>query len=355
MPTPLICDVASLKATLKKDIIRAQDIVFDENTTVEYPLATEGDAYWHSLQVSLVGYIYCQGDEGDPDDLDDGDEPEFVIAASMDGQTRVRHYPSSKDVPELLPFVARRFPPVPVLTYNGLGDKQEHALWVSASAFDSDEDSAWEKLVKALRLDLEDVGQTAIEAAQLGGYNTPGAVLGLLASQLGAVLTDDPELIGSDAIITQQPRVFWKRPMDKTRWLAYKWVVFQRPGKEPWYLSLWQVYLTADAVDLGFSGMSRSTEHAMVSPPAWAGEGTEYASAHLLRPKPIDHALVGLLRGESFSAAAKKHEIPTQELKENLVEALNGKDYDLLRRVVGALSGEIAELRQKVEKLQRNT
>ena len=122
------CSVQTLKARLGQGIVGTCNKEFDLDQQVVYPLIQGTNTYWHSIRVSLLGFVYCQGDEADPDDLDDGDEPEFVIPWDVDRQKKaVDRYPHTKDVPTVLPF-QNVYPRLTTLVYNGLADGDDHEI-----------------------------------------------------------------------------------------------------------------------------------------------------------------------------------------------------------------------------------
>jgi len=326
-------DIKSLQKQLKINIPTA-DEEFDVKDTVTYPIASDSDKFWRSIRIQLYGFMYKVGDEKDTD------EPEFITTSQRDKDIKVVHVPQGKAEPPEVKALQKRYPRKPVLVYNALDDTNTHEIAVSCAAFDSDADSGWQRFVDALGEDLDNVGSTLIDTIT-PGLISPGGLLDFIGDKLKSLLTDDPEVIGSEEIITDV-RHEWKRPADKISWSAYKWVVFRRDNQEAWYLTLWRIDLD-----------SRPIEYTLASTriPGDSSIGINDVAV-AMRPDRHAAAAVRLLSGDQPDAVASTFNLSPAELQVALRQFL-ATDLDTLNeRIRGAMLSELVSLRSELNVLQ---
>lgn len=335
MPTlaSILNDIKALQKELKINL-PAVDQEFDVPESVIYPIDTSSDKFWRAIRVQLYGFMYKIGDEGD------ADEPEFISVTQRDNDVRVLHTPSGKAEPSTIQALQKQYPRRSVLAFNALDDENVHEVSVSCAAFDSDTDSGWERFVAATGEDLRNVGSSFVERVN-PGLISPGRLLDFIGDKLTSGLTDSPETIGSEEIVTDA-RHLWKRPTTKTRWSAYKWVVFRRDNQEAWYLTLWRLDLDANPVDF-----TLATARALGDRSVGISD-VEVA----IRPNQKAAAALRVLNGESPDTVAAVFNLDPNELKRSIREFLSIDTQTMNDSIRKGMLGEILLCRREIEQLK---
>lgn len=338
MPIPDLQDLPNLKQEILSAVPDAAATqITPENQPFPLPIQEGSGHIWRSIRVMLYAFAYSIGDE------EDTDEPEFIAVAKRDSEMRAAHIPGVADPPEVEAHrveLYRHLPPV--LRFGHLGDRNQHQIVVSCTAFDSDTDSAWERFVEALGQDLRDVGSTAIDGI-MPGRLAPGQLLQFLTGHLQEFLVDSPEVIGGDQMILDRTCV-WERAQNVTAWTGYKWVLFSRRNQPAYYLTLWRVDLSGLETELAYLTPSPGGEESAI----------RLASAQIgLAPRPMDAAALRVLEGEDAGSVASAMGVDRRMLNVAVTSALASKSQLDFSVRAGILS-ELASLRSKADFLAKS-
>ena len=349
MANPEFSRLAELKTVLVDGAPDVQSLaIAADHEPFALPLQEGSGAFWQRLRITLYGFIYAIGDEKETD------EPEFITLASVDRLTVPHHTPDVVEPPEVAAWLAQ-YPRTPVVEHHYLNDGAEHAVAVSCAAFDSDQDSAWESFVKALQLDIRNVGGATISRFA-PGLVSPGHLLDFLGAKLGGLLTDSSEVIGSEKVIIDRSER-WERPPHMTRWRGGKWAVFHRRDQQAWYLTLWTAELdagpnaTRTAVPPPQPPALQPPAPLPPPPPSREHERKlkpEFARQYL-SSSPLDVAALRVLRGDSAEEVGEALGIAPARIGRHLrwLETDTAGSFDL--RIRAALIEEVETLRRRVD------